>query len=138
MKHTGRQGNTLLPPGVRPGIGPGKRRFLPPDSPLTGRSVVVSAPPSVPIEALVPLVPAPPPSAPVNPNPRCLTELFNTYKGRTVKLTLAIRAGGESSEKVGALIFANPRYIAIREEGGRNLMVFDISTIKAVNIFDAF
>lgn len=122
----------------RPGPNLERRRFVSPDSPVTGRSVVVSESPSIPVVPMVPLVPAPRRPAPMHQNPRCLTELFNSYKGKTVKVTISPGARGEVIEKTGVLIYAGPGHIALRELNERNLMVFDISLIKIVNIYDAF
>mgnify|MGYP006900759029 FL=1 len=126
------------PQEIRSGFCPNKRKFLPPDGPLTGRSVVVSEPPSVSFEPLVPLVPATPPSAPANPNAPCISQLFNAHRGRRVRLTVVIGAAGEPAEKDGVLVFSSPGHIAIQEENGRNLMVFDMGVVKTVNIYDAF
>lgn len=41
-------------------------------------------------------------------------------------------------EKTGVIIYAGPGHIALREKNERSLMVFDISLVKIVNIYDAF
>lgn len=122
-------------PATRHGRDAASRKFVSPDSPVTGRSVVVSDSPAIP---MVPLVPAQRRPVQAGPNPRCLAELLNMYKGRTVGITIVPSMKGESVEKTGVLFFAGPGHIALRETNGKNIVICDINLIKIVNIYDAF
>jgi len=126
----------LRTPEIPPADNNERRRFLPPDSEVTGKSVVVSESTSIPFEPLVPLVPAPPPSARAGKETHCIAELLGGCKGRVVKLTVDI--GGKVSEASGHLVFASHGHIAIMEERGRNLTVFDLSVVREIKVYDMF